>query len=112
MLAGMRLSAMGQFSLEFPDAEAFHVGMARWNRRRLAVQIPSPDWQVQMLEDQRMLRLEGAFVERFRTHVADLVAGVPRNPDAFIAWFEDLKWSGPGQWDPLFFFLAGDDCEP
>jgi hypothetical protein len=106
MLAGQRLAAMGKFTPEFPDAEALHVGLARWNRRRLAVQTPHGDWPSQLLEDQRMLRLEGAFVEAFRTHVAELVSGVPSNPERFIAWFEDLKMSGPGQWDPLFDWLA------
>jgi hypothetical protein len=106
MFAGMRLSALGQFDPEFPDAETLHVGLAKWNRRRLAVQVPSPGWQAQMLDDQRMLRLEGAFIEAFRRHVADLVAGVPKDPARFIAWFEGLKMSGPGQWDPLFDWLA------
>ena len=106
MFAGTRLSALGDFTPEFPDAEALHVGLARWNRRRLAVQTPSDDWQSELVQNQRMLRLEGAFVEAFRALVADLVAGVPRDADRFIAWFEDLKDSGPGQWDPLFSWLA------
>jgi hypothetical protein len=108
MFAGMRLSILGQFSPEFPDAEALHIGLAKWNRGRLAVQVPSPHWQAQMSEDQRMLRLEGAFVEAFRAQVADLVAGVPKDPAGFTVWFEDLKMSGPGQWDPLFAWLETD----
>jgi hypothetical protein len=108
MFAGLRLSTLGQFTPEFPDAEALHLGLAKWNRRRLAVQTPGPDWQAQLNEDQRMLRLEGAFVEAFRDHVADLVGGVPSDPDGFIAWFEDLKASGPGQWDPLFGWLEAE----
>ncbi len=105
MLAGERLSNLGRFTPEFPDAEGLHVGLARWNRRRLAVQVPHADWQSQMMEDQGMLRLEGAFVEAFRDHVAPLITDVPSDPAGFIAWFEDLKDSGPGQWDPLFAWL-------
>ena len=108
MFAGLRLSTLGLFTPEFPDAEALHLGLAKWNRRRLAVQTPSADWQARLIEDQRMLRLEGAFVEAFRAHVAELVAGVPHDPDGFIAWFEDLKASGPGQWDPLFGWLESE----
>src|SRR5581483_5751801 len=48
---------------------------------------------------------EGAFIEAFRAHVAPLVAAVPSDPAGFVAWFEDLKMSGPGQWDPLFAWL-------
>jgi hypothetical protein len=108
MFAGLRLSTLGRFTPEFPDAEALHLGLAKWNRRRLAVQTPGADWQLQLMEDQRMLRLEGAFVEAFRAHVAELVADVPAHPEGFIAWFEELKASGPGQWDPLFAWLEAD----
>jgi len=105
MLAGLRLSKLGRFTPEFPDAGALHQGLAEWNRRRLAVQVPRPDWQAQLVDDHRMLRLEGAFVEAFRQHVAQAVASIPTDPDGFIAWFEDLKAAGPGQWDPLFAWL-------
>jgi hypothetical protein len=105
MFAGLRLSTLGQFTPEVPDAEALHLGFARWNHRRLAVQTPTDDWRAELNEDHRMLRLEGAFVEAFRAHVAPLVADVPTDPEGFIAWFEALKTSGPGQWDPLFAWL-------
>jgi hypothetical protein len=108
MLAGLRLSTLGQFTPEFPDAEALHVGLAKWNRRRLAVQTPGPDWPLQLMEDQRMLRLEGAFVEAFRLNVAELAAQAPSDVEGFIAWFETLRDSGPGQWDPLFAWLEAD----
>ena len=108
MFAGMRLARLGLFTPEFPDAEALHLGLARWNRRRLAVQTPHADWRAELNEDQRMLRLEGAFIEAFREHVAPLVADVPSDPDGFIAWFEALKDGGPGQWDPLFAWLEAD----
>jgi len=106
MFAALKLSRLGQFTPEFPDAEALHQGLARWNRRRLAVQTPTADWPAQLNEDQRMLRLEGAFVEAFRAHVADMVADVPSDAAGFIGWFESLKDAGPGQWDPLFDWLA------
>ena len=31
---------------------------------------------------------------------------MPRDVDAFIAWFEELRENGPGQGDPLFPWLA------
>ncbi len=108
MFSGLRLSQMGVFSPEFPDAEALHKGLAHWNRRRLAIATPGEDWRAEINENARMQRFEGAFVEAFRAHVAPLVADVPTDPAGFIAWFEALKASGPGQWDPLFDWLA---CE-
>jgi hypothetical protein len=108
MFAGMRLSRLGAFTPEFPDAEALHLGLAKWNRRRLAVATPHADWIAELNQDQRMLRMEGAFIEAFRSHVAPLTLGVPDDPDGFIAWFEDLKQTGPGQYDPLFAWLETD----
>ncbi|RAK66606.1 iron-containing redox enzyme family protein [Phenylobacterium kunshanense] len=90
------------------DPEAFHRALAHWNHRRLAVQTPGGDWLGDLNADFRMLRLEGAFIEAFRARVAPLVAEVPGDPAAFVAWFEGLKDSGPGQWDPLFPWLAAD----
>ena len=108
MFAGTRLARLGLFTPEFPDAETLHQGLANWNRRRFAVAVPHDDWKAELNEDQRMLRLEGAFIEAFRGHVAEMVADVPSDADGFIAWFEALKDSGPGQWDPLFAWLEGE----
>ena len=108
MFAGLRLSTLGAFTPEFPDAEALHTGLSRWNHRRLAVQTPSSDWTADLNSDYRMLRLEGAFIEAFRAHVAPLVADVPTDPEGVLSWFEELKTSGPGQWDPLFAWLESE----
>lgn len=108
MFAAMRLAGLGAFTPEFPDAEALHQGLARWNRRRLAVQTPGDDWTANLNSDFRMLRLEGAFIEAFRAHVAPQAADAPKDPAGFIAWFESLKASGPGQWDPLFGWLESE----
>jgi hypothetical protein len=108
MFAGLRLSTLGRFTPEFPDAETLHQGFARWNRRRLAVGAPHADWAEEINDNQRMLRLEGAFIEAFRAHVAPIIAEVPRDAAGFLDWFEGLKASGPGQWDPLFAWLEAD----
>jgi hypothetical protein len=106
MKSGQQLAQVGAFTPEFPDAEALHQGLANWNRRRLAVQTPTDLWRSDLAADLRMLQLEGAFIEAFRAHVAPLVRAAPSEPEAFVAWFEELKMSGPGQWDQLFPWLA------
>lgn len=106
MFPAMRLARLGAFTPEFPDAETLHTGLAHWNHRRLAVQTPSEDWLLDLARDRQMLRLEGTFIEAFRAHVAPLVADVPDDADGFVAWFEALRDGGPGQWDPLFDWLA------
>ncbi len=88
------------------DPLTLHRRLARWNRRRLAVQIPSADWERDLREEHEMRRLEGRYIEAFRAEVADRAAAAPADEDGFIAWFEELKASGPGQGDPLFPWLA------
>lgn len=84
----------------------FQEALAHWNRERLAPQFPEADWQSQQDRDQRMLRLEGAFLEELRAEVMVEAADVPTDPAGFIAWLEALQTGGPGQGDPLFPWLA------
>jgi hypothetical protein len=93
-----------QFSQFLTDS--FQRGLAHWNRERLRPGFPTADWQKMLERDLRMARLEGGFVEELRAEVAACAAAAPTDPDAFIAWFEDLKQVGPGQGDPLFPWLA------
>ena len=93
------------FTSQFLNA-AFQQGLAQWNAQRLAPAFPSDDWQLILDGDAKMLRLEGAFLEELRAEVADEAAAAPRDPAGFLAWFENLQDSGPGQGDPLFPWLA------
>ena len=94
-----------QFQSQFLNDD-FQQGLAYWNRQRLAPALPSEDWRLILDGDARMLRLEGAFLEELRAEVAAEADAAPREPDAFLAWFEALKQAGPGQGDPLFPWLA------
>ena len=106
MTTAMGLAELGEFTPEFPDAECLHRGLARWNRRRLAVATPTSRWRLDLARDAQMQRVEGAFVEAFRQLVAPCAAAAPSDPERFVAWFEALRDTGPGQWDPLFDWLA------
>ncbi|WP_010545422.1 iron-containing redox enzyme family protein [Sphingomonas elodea] len=86
--------------------DSFQRGLAHWNRERLEPGFPSDDWQRRFERDVRMERLQGAFVEELRAEVADEAAAAPTDVDGFIAWFEGLQATGPGQGDPLFPWLA------
>ena len=97
MFGGDRLSRLGLFSPQFPDAEALHRGLAHWNHERLAPTAPFDDWREDLDRERLMKRLEGEFVEAFRAHVSTLVARVPEDPESFVAWFETLKDQGPGR---------------
>ena len=80
--------------------------LARWNRDRLAPGFPTDDWRAALDRDGRMMRVEGEFLEQLRAEVADDAAAAPTDADGFVAWFEALEKTGPGQHDPLFPWLA------
>jgi hypothetical protein len=104
-MATLPASGDGRFQSQFLT-DSFQRGLAQWNRRRLAPGLPSDDWRSILDDDARMLRLEGAFVEELRADVADHAAEAPDDAAGFVAWFEALSRTGPGQGDPLFPWLA------
>ncbi|MDV5822776.1 iron-containing redox enzyme family protein [Sphingobium naphthae] len=86
--------------------DSFQQQLSRWNRRRLSPAFPD-DWSADRFnEDQRMLRLEHGFIEELRADVREEAAQAPTDVEGFIAWFEGLKATGPGQHDRLFPWLA------
>jgi Iron-containing redox enzyme len=90
-----------------PDqARDEQFSLNRLNSLRFSPALPSLDWKEQILEMSRLAVLEGNFLERRRQEVTKRAASAPPDPDAFVAWFEELKESGPGQNDPLFPWLA------
>ena len=80
--------------------------LARWNHERLQPRLPDEDWRDALAEEQRMLDLQGRCLASLRSDVRDEARQAPRDPGAFIAWFEALEATGPGQHDPLFDWLA------
>jgi hypothetical protein len=59
-----------------------------------------------MAEFSNAAMIEGEFLEKERDAIRPLVARAPADVDGFLAWFEGLRESGPGQTDPLFPWLA------
>lgn len=86
--------------------DSFQRGLANWNRSRLSPRFPEEDTKDAFERDTKMRLLEAAFLRELRTQVKCDAAKAPTDPDGFIAWFEMLKETGPGQGDPLFPWLA------
>ncbi|MEA3388416.1 iron-containing redox enzyme family protein [Sphingobium sp. CCH11-B1] len=84
----------------------FQEQLSRWNRSRLAPAYPEEATAPRLETDARMARLERAFIEELRAEVHAEAARAPTDAEGFIAWFEALKQSGPGQHDRLFPWLA------
>jgi hypothetical protein len=92
--------------LQGPAFGRFHIELAKHNGRQLQPGFPDETWREQLDEYARVTRAEGEYIEAVRQEIGPLVADVPSGVDDFIAWFEELKQTGPGQGDPLFPWLA------
>jgi len=91
--------------LEGAGFAEFQTRLTAYNETRLKPALPEDagtDLQLEYLVGSA----EIAFIEAQREKIAALVADVPEEPDAFMAWYEGLKKHGPGQGDPLFPWLA------
>jgi hypothetical protein len=104
-------TAARAFAQQLPSqflTDSFQRGLAHWNRERLEPGFPADDWQRIFERDMRMERLQGAFIEELRAEVIEEAAAAPTDVEGFIAWFEGLKATGPGQGDPLFPWLEAE----
>lgn len=86
--------------------EETQASLCRLNHQRFAPSLPE-QWDPASL-DERLgwQRIEFDFIEAERRSVRASALRAPRDPDAFVAWFEGLRATGPGQNDPLFPWLA------
>jgi hypothetical protein len=82
----------------------FQLQLASFAQQRLRPALPEDG--LAPAEEARLRVLERAFVEEERAAVAARAAPAPREAEPFVAWFEELRESGPGQGDPLFPWLA------
>lgn len=88
--------------------DEFQRSLAHWNRERLEPRFPDEGAAAALDRDARMQRLELAFLEELRAEVREAAAAAPTDADGFIAWFEALETTGPGQHDPLFDWLENE----
>ncbi|GAA4013757.1 hypothetical protein GCM10022280_10120 [Sphingomonas swuensis] len=88
--------------------DAFQRALSHWNRERLAPSLPGPGSAARIDRDVRMQRLELGFLEDLRAEVVEEAAEAPTDVAEFIAWFEGLEASGPGQHDRLFDWLEAE----
>lgn len=86
--------------------DAIHLLLAASHAQRLSPQLDTQDFEADLQREASVRRVERAIVEAERAAVAPLLTLVPTEPNQFVAWFEALKDTGPGQNDALFPWLA------
>ena len=86
--------------------QALQGTLTTLNRVRLAPGLPDPAWETLLAARHAAEFAEGAFLAAACARVASRAAAAPTDPDGFMAWFDDLRLTGPGQQDPMFAWLA------
>jgi len=86
--------------------EVVHRLLSASHSERLSPALDCLDFEADLEREASIRRFERASVEAERATVAPALRAVPREPSAFVKWFEALKESGPGQNDELFPWLA------
>ena len=88
-----------------PD-DRWHRTLAAFNAKRFTPGLLHDGWEEEVHAQAALLIDEGRWLDGLRARVAARAAEAPRDPDGFVAWFETLEHTGPGQNDPLFPWLA------
>jgi len=88
-----------------PELERLHRELAAKNHGRFEARFPTTDWRAEVAAEAELRLLEGEVIERERTLIAQRAATAPTEAAAFVAWFEELERTGPGQHDALFEHL-------
>ncbi len=96
----------GAAALQGPHFAEFQRELTHYNAARFRAGLPEEACDEEAQVEAMIAAAEVEFIESLRRTVAPFTGSIPDGPDDFIAWFERLKKTGPGQGDPLFPFLA------
>jgi heme oxygenase-like protein len=92
--------------LKGPRFAEFQTALTKFNANRFEPGLPEEAPRDELARRHAVARAEIDLVETLRNEIAPLTADIPSDTDQFVAWFERLKETGPGQGDPLFPWLA------
>lgn len=87
------------------DARTLHRELSVLNEHRLSPTLDGHGWREELAKETERRILEGEYLESCRREIAARAAEAPREGDRFLAWFGELRATGPGQHDPLFAWL-------
>lgn len=87
------------------NQQTLHDELRRLNESRLKPTYQRDSWRDALMKEHERRLLEDDFLEGCRREIAARAATVPSDPDGFLAWFIELRATGPGQHDRLFDWL-------
>jgi len=106
-LESARLPSSGSYTSRFRvERERFHMTLSHLNRTRLLRATPRKEFPPTLERMRDVVLAEHRFLESERQEVRVAARSVPRDPARFATWFEDLRNTGSGQFDPLFDYIA------
>lgn len=84
--------------------------LADYSKERFSPGMPSTPSNMaeKLYEHAKLAHLEINFLNSEREKISSIAEQCPEDAGAFVTWFEKLKQDGPGQYDPLFKWLAED----
>jgi hypothetical protein len=85
-----------------------HRALLQLNHARMTPSFDAEAWIASLDQEYQLRCDEHRFVENERALVRARAEEAPYEADAFVAWFEQLRQSGPGQNDVLFPWLANE----
>jgi len=89
-----------------PTLIELHKGLSAFNRKRFTPTVGNASWRADLAVEQAWRVGEAEMVEAEQRVVEARATAAPADADRFVAWFESLKGSGPGENDALFPWLA------
>lgn len=100
------------FTLETRSADLVHRGLAAANRTRVRPGSVDDEDRTDAMRDLAAMQfIEGSLLNTARDAVAAHAAEAPTTTEGLTAWLEALRFSGPGQLDPIIDWLATSSSE-
>ena len=87
------------------DDQTLQRELSQLNDQRLNPTLEKRGFRESLAKETERRILEHDYLERCRAEVAARAAEAPSDAPGFLAWFQELRATGPGQHDPLFEWL-------
>jgi hypothetical protein len=88
------------------DTDGLHRRLHEFNALRLRPRLADGDGEQMLRAEHEHRSIEARVVETERAAIREQASSAPCDAERFVAWFGQLRETGPGQGNPLFPWLA------